>query len=135
MRPQSDFFIGIKADTDFAMLDFRMRLQISHRPYYFGYSRLVVSAKQGVSVGHNQVFTYMVEQFGELFGRQDNPFFLTQWYILAPIISHDTWIHILARHIRTGIHVGNETDCRNFAVDIGRKCSEEITVFVKRYIL
>ena len=67
MGAQTDFFIGIETDANLSMLDFRMFLQIYDGRYDFGNICLIISTQQGLSVGNNQIFSLMVEQFGELY--------------------------------------------------------------------
>ena len=128
---QTDFLIRIKTDTNITMLDFRMCNQISHRTYNFCNSGLIVRSQQGMPVGHNQILTYMIQQFREISRRQNNILFRTQRNILSIVFLNDTRFHILSAHIRTGIHVSNKADHRNLMVHIRRKCGKQIPVFIQ----
>ena len=96
MGAQTDFLIRIKADTDFTVLDFGVLLQIYHRRYNFGNTGFIIGTKQGLAVGHNQIFPLMVEQFGELGRRKNHILFGAKNNVLTVIILHDTRRNILA---------------------------------------
>ena len=132
MGTHADFLVRIKADADFAVLDFGMLFQIDHRGDDFGDARLVVGTEQGLAIGHNQVFALMVEQFGELGGGKDDILFGAKRDVLAVIVGHDAGFHVLAAHIGAGIHVGYEADSGDRLVGIGGKGGEEIPVLVQR---
>ena len=132
MRSQTDFLIGIKTDTDFAMLDFGMLFQIYHRRNNLGNAGFIVSTQQGLSVGDNQVFPFVVEQFGKLGRRKDHFPLFAKNNILAIVILHNTRGDILTTHIGACIHVGNEPHDRYRLICIGRKGGEQITVLIQR---
>ena len=132
MGAQTDFLIRIKADTNFTVLDSGVLLQIYHRRYNFGNTGFIIGTKQGLAVGHNQIFPLMVEQFGELGRRKNHILFGAKNNVLTVIILHDTRRNILATHIGACIHVGNKADDGQRLVCIGRKSGEQITIFVQR---
>lgn len=110
------------------MLDFGVLLQIYHRRYNFGNTGFIIGTKQGLAVGHNQIFPLMVEQFGELGRRKNHILFGAKNNVLTVIILHDTRRNILATHIGACIHVGNKADDGQRLVCIGRKSGEQITI-------
>ena len=57
----TDFLVGVKGNTNLAMLNLLMFLQIYHRLHDFSDTRLVVSAKQRGAVGDDEVFAYMLQ--------------------------------------------------------------------------
>ena len=134
VRSQSDFLIRIKSDTDFSVFNFRMCLQVSNGSHNFSNTGLVVCSQQGMSVGYNQVFSYMILQFRELRRRQDDVIGFRQYNIPTLVLLYDTWRNILARHVRAGIHVCNEADGRNLTLHIGRKRCEQIAIFIQRNV-
>ena len=59
MCTASNLFIRVETNTNFTVFYLRVVAQVAHSLYYFGYSSLVVSAKQGGSIGNNNVFSFM----------------------------------------------------------------------------
>ena len=74
----TDLFVGIEGYTDVAMLDFGVLLQVVDSGDDFGYAGFVVSAEQSGAVGHDEVLSLIVEQFGELGGGEDDVFSLVE---------------------------------------------------------
>jgi len=60
MSPFTNLFIGIKANTNLSVLNFRMLHQVNHCRYNFGYASLIIRSEQCFAVCYNQVFTFMV---------------------------------------------------------------------------
>ena len=134
MSTFTDFFVRIEADTDFTVFDFGMFLQINHRRYNFRDTGFVVGTEQRFSVGYNQVFPLMIQQFRELRWRKNHILFSTKHNIRAIIFFHNPRSDIFTCHIRTCIHVGNKSDSGYFFIYIGRKCSKKIAMLIQSNI-
>ena len=124
----------IETDTDFTVFDFRMLFQIGYRRNNLRDTRFVIGAQQSLSVGDNQIFSLMVEQFRELGGRKNHFPFCAKNNILAVVILHNARRDIFSAHIGTCIHVRDEADNRHRLICIGRKGGKQITVFIQRNI-
>lgn len=135
MGTKADFFVGIEADTYLAMFYFRMLLQVGYGRNDFGNTSLVISSQQSLSVGHEQILALMVKQLRELRRRQYYIIFGTEHDVLTVIVFHLAGRHVLAAHVGTCIHVGDEAYRRQRFVRIGGKRSKQIAVLVQRDFL
>ena len=134
MRSQTYFLVGIETDTDFTVFDFRMLFQIGYRRNNLRDTRFVIGTQQSLSVGDNQIFSLMVEQFRELGGRKNHFPFCAKNNILTVVILYNARRNIFSAHIGTCIHVRDEADNRHRLICIGRKGGKQITVFIQRNI-
>ena len=135
MRSHTDFFIGIKAHPDSAMLDFRMFPKVDHSLYDFRNTGFVVSSQQGMAVRDNQILSHMIRQFGKLLRRGDNSLFSAQYNVPTIVLLHDSQLHILSRVIRRSIDMSYKADCRHFAFRVCRQRGIQISMFVQRHLL
>ena len=134
VRTESDFFVGIETYTHFSVFDFGMRQEIFHGRNDFSNTCFVVCTKKGVSVCYDDVFSHVAKEFGKLFHTCHDACFCIQYNVLAVVVLHNAWTHVLARSIRTRVHVSDETNGGNSFVCIGRKCGIDIAQFVHFYL-
>ena len=66
--------IRVEGDADIAVADLLMVAQIAHGLHDLCNAGLVVGSQQGVAVGDDQVFAYMLQQLGKLAGAADDAF-------------------------------------------------------------
>ena len=134
MSAFTDFFVRIETDTDFSVFDFRVFFQIGHCRNNLCNTGLIISTEQSFSVGYNQIFSFMIQQFRELRRGKNHIFFSTKYNIRTVILFYNTRSNILTRHIRTCIHVSNKPDSRHLFIYIGRERGEKITMLIQSYI-
>ena len=65
MSTKTDFFVGIEAYANVAVLNLGMLHQVDHSLNDGCNAGLVVSTEQSVSIGNDEVFALMAEQLGE----------------------------------------------------------------------
>ena len=131
MSTQPNFFIRIETYPNLSMFNFGMLFQINHRSNDFCNTGLIVSSQQRLSIGYNQIFSFVVQQFREPIRRKNNILFLTQDNIRTVITINDTRSHSCTGHIRTGIHVSNKSYRWYRFVGICRQGSKKITILVQ----
>ena len=134
VRTKPNFFVGVEAHANLAVLDFGVLHEVNHGLNDFGNTCFVVGAKQGVTVGNDDVFSLVLEQFGELLNRRYDASFCVEHNVCAVVILNDAWLHILARAVGTGVHVSNKPNRGNGLVCIGRKGGVKITEVVQFYL-
>ena len=93
---QSDFLVRVETDTDVAVLDFRVLLQIFHCGNDFSNTGLVVSAKECLSVGHDKCLSGVFLQFGEFVGREHYVVFSIEHDVATVVVLHDTRVDMTA---------------------------------------
>ena len=130
----TDLFIRRKTDTDLAVFDLRMILQIFHSRDNSGHTAFIISPQQRLAVRHNDILFLIIIQFGKHQRRKHDVLFRTQ-HDIATLISHDTGLHVFSRHIGTCVQMGNETDRRNRLRRIGRQSCHQVTLIIEGYIL
>ena len=140
MGSQANLLVGIEAHANLPVLDLGMLLQIDHRLYNLRNTRFVISAQERGTVCHDEILADMVAQLGEFLHRSDDA--LRQEDVCAVIFFYDARLHILARSVRTGVHVGNEADGGHLLVSVGHlpvdvswQCGIEIAQFVQFHLL
>ena len=134
MSAFTDFFIRIETDTDFSVFDFRVFFQIGHCGNNLCNTGFIISTEQSFSVGYNQIFSFMIQQFRKLRRGKNHIFFGTKYNIRTVILFYNTRSNILTRHIRTCIHVSNKPDSRHLFIYIGRERGKKITMLIQSYI-
>ena len=134
VRTKSNFFVGVKAYANLAVLDFGVLHEVNHGLNDFSDTGLIVCAKQGVTVGNDDVFSLVLEQFGELLNRRYDASFCVEHNVCAVVILNDAWLHILARAVGTGVHMRNKPNRRHGFISIGRKGGVKITEFVEFHV-
>ena len=112
----ADFLVGIEGHTNLAVLDFLVLLQVDHCLYDFGNTCLVVGTEQCGTVGHDEVFTDVLQQFRKLFRTGHDSF--AQQDVAAVVVSDNLWLDVGSRAVGAGVVMGNEADGGNFALDI-----------------
>ncbi len=130
----ADFLVRIERDADIAMFDFRMLLQISHRRYYLGHTGLVIGSQQCSPVGHYQVLTPVMQQFGKLRRTEHDILLLVKCYIASVVAFHYPGIYVMPRHVGRRIQMGYEPYGGNFTLNVRRQCCHKITVVIERNI-
>ncbi len=118
MCSKSDFFVRIERYTDVPVLDFRMGFQVVYSSNDLCNACLVVSTEKGVSIGYDQIFTFVVEQFRELSGREDNIFGRIKCYVTTVVALDYSWSDVATAHVRRGIQMCDKAYCRYFFVNI-----------------
>ena len=131
---ETNFFVRVKTYANLTMFDFGMLYEIHHCLNNFGNTRFVVSTKQSVSVGNDNVFALVLEQFGELLNRSYNTRFGIEHNVCAVIILHNAGLDILTRAVGTRVHVGNKPNGRHGFIGIGGKGGVKITEFVEFHV-
>ena len=111
VRPPADFLIGGKADFQGSVLA-ALPQQNFGGSQNFRHTGLVVRAQQGRAVGDDQVLALVVGQRRVITLPEIDALFLVQQDI-SPVEFHDPGLDIGAAGIRSGIHVGNQADCRH----------------------
>ena len=134
MCAQSYFLIRIETNTNLAMLDFRMLFQVHYRRNDYGNTCFIICAQQCLAIGHDQVFTFMIQQLRELRRRKNYIFFCTEHDVRTVIVLNNAGRYIFATHIGTGVHVGDKTNSRYRLIDICRKCGKQIAMLIQRYV-
>ena len=104
-------FVGVESHADVAVRNLLVVAQVAHGLHDFGNACLVVGTEQRCSVGHNQVFSLVLQQFRELGRTADDAF--RQLNVASVVVSHDSGFDVLARAVGAGIVVGNESDGGN----------------------
>ena len=136
VRALTYLLVGIESYADGAVLDLGMFLKISHGADYLCDAGLVVGAKQCGAVGHDQILTFIAEQFGKLFGRQYDILFGIQHYCRAVVVAHYPRLHVQATHVGRCVEVGDKTDSRHMlALNIAGEGSHEVAVIVESDVL
>ena len=97
----------------------------------FGYTRLVVGAKQGQAVCSNHRLAFVLLHFREFRNAQDDVLFLVQDDVATVVVRDDLRLDVRSRSIRRGVDMGYETDGRNVLFHIGRNGGHHIAVFVQ----
>ena len=132
MGSHADLLVRIEAHTDVAMLDFVVVAQVAHRLYNLGDARLVVGAKQGSAVGHDDVLALVSFQLREfLYARDDAR---AQLDVFAVIILDDASLDVLSAGIRRCIHVGDKSDGRSFFLGIALEGGVDVAHVVHLHI-
>ncbi len=130
---ESDFFVGVEGDADFAVLDVGVLLQIDHGLDDFGDAGFVVGSEQGGAVGDDEVFADVPTEFGKLLDGGDDAF--GEGDVAAVIVWDDARLDVLARCVGAGVHVGDEADGGHRTVGVGGQGGVEIAEGVESYIL
>ena len=126
-------FVWIETDTNPSMLHLWVFLQIYHRLHNLSNASLIVGTQQRMSVSHDEVFTPMQKQLGELLGRQFDTF--AQLDFTPIVVLHDARFHVLSRAVGTCVHVRNEAHGRYLTLSVGRQRGIDISMFVHFHIL
>ena len=122
-----------EGDTDAAMFHLGMRLQIVHRGDDGGNAGLIVGSEQGLAVRYDNVLAYIISEFRELGGRKEDVLCFIQNDI-STLIGDDARLHVLARHIGTGVEMSDEADGRERLVGIRGEGCHQVAVLVERDI-
>ena len=105
---------------------------VLHRIHDFGHARLVVSAQKGGAVCGDDGFAFMVKQFREFRRLQVQTGNAFEGDVGAVVIVDNLGFHVLARRVRSRIHMGDESYGRDFLSAVGRNLSHHIAVFIER---
>ena len=103
MGAPTDFLVGIEPHTNVSVLDFVMVAQIAHGLDNLRNAGFVVRAQQCGAVGHDQVFTHMLLQFGKLLHRRHDA--VAQHDVLAVVIAYDAGLDVLSAGVGAGVVV------------------------------
>ncbi len=127
-------FIRREANAYLPVLDFGVLNEVLTGRHYLGNTGLVISPKQCLTVGYNNVLSCIMLYFWVLGGFECDVLCLVEDYIFAVVVLHNAWLHMLTTCIGRCIHVGNKT-YRRFALCISRECRHDIPVAIKCYLL
>ena len=83
--------------------------QLLHRLKDDGDARLVIRPQQGGAIGADQLLTHEFLQLRELGGLHDDVLLPVQHHVPAGVVD-DLGFHVLAGHVRGGVHVGDQAD-------------------------
>ena len=133
--PFTDFFIRSETNSNPSMFYFRVLNQIFHSRQYLGNSRFIIRPQKRVTVRNNQICSDIIHQFREIIRWQRESLFLVQQDIISLVILYNLRFHVFTRHIRTGIHVSDETDRRTLSICISRYKPHNIPVIIHCNIL
>lgn len=129
MVPRREVFAVDIEDPDEEILDAVLESRHSRIPVYEETVDNIIG-----TIGNDQVFPFMIQQFGELRRRKNYILFCTKHDVRAVIVLNNTRRHIFATHIGTGVHVGDKTNSRYRLIDICRKCGKQIAMLIQRYV-
>ena len=136
VRALAYLLVGVESYAYGAVLDFRVFLKVSHGADDFGNARLVVGAEQRGAVGHNQVLTFVAEQFGELLGRQHDAVFGIEGDDGAVVVTHNPRLDVQTGHVGRCVEVSDKTDSRHMlALNIAGEGSHEVAVIIESDVL
>ena len=131
----ADFFIGVEGYADVAVFDFRVFDEVVNGCDYFGDSGFVIGSEEGVAVGHDEVLTFVVEQFGEFGGFEHDSFGGVEYYVIAVVVFDDARSHVFSAHVRRCVEVGDEADCGNLLVNVAFERCHQIAVVIKNNVV
>ena len=134
IRSLPDLLIRRKGDPHLTMPHLGMIFQITHSGDNRSHASLVIRAKQGRAIGHDNILPLVIRELREHRRREHDILALIQHDITSRV-SHDTRTDVLARHIGAGIQMGDQTDHRPLSVHIRGKSRHQIATLVQRYIL
>ena len=135
MRATTNLFIGIESNANLSMLYLGMRLQVCNSCYNLSNTCLVISTKQSVSVGNNDIIALIVLHLGKIRYLKHNTILFIKKNIATSIIFHHARLYILTAHVRACIKMGNKTYNRHLIVAVRRKSSIKITLLIEYNIL
>ena len=126
--------VGGEGHADLAVGDVLL-LQPLHGGEDLGDAGLVVRAQQGGSVGGDEGLALPVRQFGEL-GHTHVLAGTGEQNVAAVVVLDDLGLHVLARGVGGGVHVGDEAD-GGFILQAGGggQHAVDIAVFVHPHLL
>ncbi|MNC07627.1 hypothetical protein D3C75_551800 [compost metagenome] len=128
----TDFFVRSESNADIAVGDVFL-FEHRHRRHNFGDTGFIIRAEQRFTIGGNQGLPKQLMQNRE-HHRREHLIADTQRNITTAIVFDNLRIHIFTCEIRCGIDVGNETNGRDFFIDVGRKCTHHGTMIAQRHI-
>ena len=99
--------------------------------HYLSHTCLVVCAEQGGAVGGDEGFPLVGEQLREVGRVEHKARDALQGNRAAVVVFDDLRLDIGSGCVRSGVHVGNEADCRHFLFHIGRDACHHIAVLVE----
>jgi len=120
--------VGVEGDADVTMLDLGMVAQPTHGLDNLGDASLVVGSQQGMSVGHDEILTDVLQQFGEFCGAADNT--LGEKDVGAVVLMDDVRLDVCTRTVGAGVVVGDEADGGDMTLRIGLQCGVDIAMIV-----
>ncbi len=126
--------VGSKSNPNLAVFNFRMIQKILHGGHYCCDPRLIISSQQCGTIGDNDIFPCMSEQFREIGRRHDHIFCFVQHNVVSIVIFNHPRIDVLAAHIGTGIEMGYKPDDRSIFACIGRQGRHQITIIIEAHI-
>ncbi len=130
----TNFFVGSETDANLPVLDLRMLLHVLGSSDNGSNARLVVGTQECSPISHNNVLTNIIVQLGKHLRRKYNVLLRAE-HNVATFIADDARSDIFPRHIRAGVEMRYETDCRQLPSGVGRERCHQVAVIVKRNIL
>ena len=127
----TDFLVGVKGNTNLAMLHFRMLYQIFHGTDNRRYTGLVISAQERRAIREHDVLPFVLEHFRESLRGENDIFLRIEHDILAVIILHNLRLDILARSRRARIHMGDKADGGRIFHAVSRQRCHHITMVIE----
>ena len=125
--------VGREADADLAVFHLGVRQQIFRGGHDFRHARLVVGAQQRRAVGVDQRVPLEEGQLREL--RNLHRQLAVQGDVAAVVLLDHAGFHLLAAHVRRGVHVGDEADHGGVpASRRGRDRAHHVAVLVHRHL-
>ena len=116
----SNFLIGCKTNSYLAMFYLWMVDKVLHCIHYLCNSGFIVGSQKGCAIGYYKVFSYVVEQLGEIIWRHYNIVLLVEKDIFTIVVFNNSRIYILATHIGASVEVCYKTNSGQVFVAIGR---------------
>ena len=111
-NPAPDLLIRGKSYLYVAMSEFRVFHDVLYSIHDFCYTGLVVSSKEGRSVGGDECLTFILKHFREFRWLEAQSFDTFQGDFPSVIIFDDLWLYIFSGCIRGCICMSYKTDGR-----------------------
>ena len=110
-----------------------MLYEIFDRSHDLGYACLVVGSEQGGAVGHDELLSLVVEQFGKFRGREHYAGFGVEGDVAAVVGRHYAGVDVASAHVGRGVEMRYESHCGQRLRGVGRKGGHKIAVFVQSH--
>ena len=120
IRSASYFLIRREGDPYLAVRPFGVQQEGGCHIHDFRHTGLVVRAKQGSSIRHDQVLAQIIRQFGKNGGGKHHSLFRIEQDVSAVVRAHDAGLHSAAGDSRSRIHMGHPADDGNIPLHVGR---------------
>ena len=127
----SDLLVRRETDLDLTVPELGMLHDVLHRVHDLGHAGLVVRTQKGCAVGGDERLPHIMKHLRELRRLQRQSRHTFQRNVPAVIFIDDLRLDVRSRSVRSGVHVGDESDCRHFRLDVRRDRAHHVTIFIK----